>query len=193
MLLVSKDFPSESVDEGRSPPPLVCIVGYSGSGKTTLMVNLISCFARRGLRVGTIKHDPHGFNIDHPGKDSYRHKDAGATASLISSPTQVAMVADTDHDRTPEELLPMLPRVDIVLAEGFKRAPLPKIEVFRPETGNNPACQGDPYLLAVVSDAPVDWGIQRFASTDTSDLADHLISLFRIPAAKILNSHAAAP
>lgn len=188
MLLAGNNLSSERVGEGRFAPPLVCIVGYSGSGKTTLMVNLIRCFARRGLRVGTIKHDAHGFNIDHPGKDSYRHKDAGATASLISSPTQVALVADTDRDRTPDELLSMLPRVDIVLAEGFKRAPLPKIEVFRPETGNLPACQNDPYLLAVVSDTPVDWGIHRFALTDISGLADHLISLFRIPAEKILNS-----
>lgn len=172
---------------GRPGPPLVCIVGYSGSGKTTLVVRLVSCLARRGLRVGTIKHDRHGFQIDHPGKDSYRHKEAGAAASVISSPTQIALVADTDHDRTPEELLTMLPDMDIVLAEGFKRAPLPKIEVFRPETGKDPACQGDPHLLAVVSDAPIDWGLRRFAVTDTDDLADYLISFFRLPVGKLVN------
>lgn len=180
-------MPPNKVAEGRPAPPLICIVGYSGSGKTTLMVHLISCLARRGLRVGTIKHDLHGFQIDHPGKDSYRHKNAGAAASLISSPTQVALVADTDHDHAPEELAAMLPRMDIVLAEGFKRAPLPKIEVFRPETGKDPACRDDPHLLAVVSDAPIDWGTRRFAVADTDELADYLISFFRLPVGKVVN------
>ncbi len=171
----------------RPLPPLVCIVGYSGAGKTTLMVNLIASLTRCGLRVGTIKHDAHGFQMDHPGKDSFRHKAAGAATSIISSPHQLAMVTDVDHDHAPQDLLPMLGTMDIVLAEGFKRAPLPKIEVFRVETGKGPACQGDPHLLAVVSDAPVDWGVRRFAATEADTLADYLISYFRLPVGKVVS------
>ena len=171
----------------RPLPPLVCIVGYSGAGKTTLMVNLIAGLTRCGLRVGTIKHDAHGFQMDHPGKDSFRHKAAGAATSIISSPHQLAMVTDVDHDHAPQDLLPMLGTMDIVLAEGFKRAPLPKIEVFRVETGKGPACQGDPHLLAVVSDAPVDWGVRRFAATEADALADYLISYFRLPVGKVVS------
>ncbi len=168
-------------------PPLVCIVGYSGAGKTTLMVNLIACLTRRGLRVGTIKHDVHGFQMDHPGKDSFRHKVAGAAASIISSPHQLAMVTDVDHDHAPQDLLPLLTHMDIVLAEGFKRAPLPKVEVFRVETGKGPACQDDPHLLAVVSNAPVDWGVRRFATTEADALVDYLISYFRLPVGKVVS------
>ena len=171
----------------RPLPPLVCIVGYSGAGKTTLMVNLIAGLTRCGLRVGTIKHDAHGFQMDHPGKDSFRHKAAGAATSIISSPHQLAMVTDVDHDHAPQDLLPMLGTMDIVLAEGFKRAPLPKIEVFRVETGKGPACQGDPHLLAVVSDAPVDWGVRRFAAAEADALADYLISYFRLPVGKVVS------
>ena len=171
----------------RPLPPLVCIVGYSGSGKTTLMVNLIASLTRRGLRVGTIKHDAHGFQMDHPGKDSFRHKAAGAATSIISSPHQMAMVTDVDHDHAPQDLLPMLANMDIVLAEGFKRAQLSKIEVFRAETGKGPACQGDPHLLAVVSDTPVDWGVRRFATTDADALADYLIAFFDLPVGKVVS------
>ncbi len=171
----------------RPVPPLVCIVGYSGSGKTTLMVNLIASLTHRGLRVGTIKHDVHGFQMDRPGKDSFRHKAAGAATSIISSPHQMAMVTDVDHDHTPRELLPMLANMDIVLAEGFKRARLSKIEVFRAETGKGPACQGDPHLLAVVSDAPVDWSVRRFATTDADALADYLIAFFDLSVGKVVS------
>jgi molybdopterin-guanine dinucleotide biosynthesis protein B len=168
-------------------PPLVCVVGYSGAGKTTLMVNLIASLTHRGLRVGTIKHDAHGFQMDRPGKDSFRHKTAGATTSIISSPHQLAMVTDVDHDHAPQDLLPMLGNMDIVLAEGFKRAALPKIEVFRAETGKGPACQGDPHLLAVVSDAPVDWGVRRFATMDADDLAAYLIAFFDLTVGKVVS------
>jgi molybdopterin-guanine dinucleotide biosynthesis protein B len=150
-------------------------VGYSGTGKTTLMVALVAELTERGFRVGTIKHDAHSFDMDRPGKDSYRHKAAGATASLISSPAKIALVADVAHDHQPEELLAMMPPTDIVLVEGFKRARLPKIEVFRPESGKKAACQGDEDLIAVISDTPVDWGVPRFASNQVDALADFVL------------------
>lgn len=171
----------------ESLPPLVCIVGYSGSGKTTLTVNLIACLKRRGYQVGTIKHDVHGFQIDHPGKDSFRHKAAGASTTIITSPKQIAMVADVDHDHSPQDLLPMLSHLDIVLVEGFKRAQLPKIEVYRPETGKGAACRDDPHLLAVVCDSTVDWGVRCFASTDSEGLVDFIVQHFRLRSSKIVS------
>lgn len=155
-------------------PPLIGVVGYPGSGKTTLMVRLIDCLASRGYRVGTIKHDSQGGRMDHPGKDSFRHKAAGAATSIISSPQQIAMVTDVAQEQTPEDLLPLLVGMDIVLAEGYKRARLPKIEVYRPETCKGAACQGDPHLIAVVSDAALEWGVPCFDTTDAESLADFL-------------------
>lgn len=171
----------------HSDPPLVCIVGYSGSGKTTLMVRLIDCLARRGYRVGTIKHDSQGGRVDHPGKDSFRHKAAGAVASIISSPRQIAMVTDVAQEQPPEALLPLLVGMDIVLAEGYKRARLPKIEIYRPETGKDAACQGDPHLLAVVSDAAIDWGVPGFATTDVDALADFVVQRFGLETSTVVN------
>ncbi len=155
--------------------PLVCVVGYSDSGKTTLVVRLIEALVRRGYKVGTIKHDSQGGRVDHRGKDSFRHKAAGAATSIISSPHQVAMVADVDREHGPEALLGLMSAMDIVLAEGYKRSLLPKIEVYRPETGKQPACKGDPHLLAVVSTDATDWGVPCFAPTDSDGLVDFLI------------------
>lgn len=159
-------------------PPMVGIAGFSGSGKTTLTVGLVAEFKRRGLRVATIKHDVHGFEMDRPGKDSWRHKKAGAAATIVTSPTQIGMVIDTDHDHQPWELMALLPGMDLIVVEGFKRAPLPKIEVFRPETGKPPACRQDPNLIAVVSDADLRWGVPRFGSRDVSAIADFIALRF---------------
>jgi molybdopterin-guanine dinucleotide biosynthesis protein B len=180
-----REFPICSTSN-QTAPPLICIVGYSGSGKTTLVVNLITCLKRQGYQVGTIKHDIHGLQMDHPGKDSYRHKAAGASTTIISSPNQIAMVADVDHDHSPEDLLPMLSHLDIILIEGFKRALLPKIEVYRPETGKGAACKGDPHLLAVVCDTPVDWGVRRFASSQFEALADYIVAHFQLRTGKVV-------
>jgi molybdopterin-guanine dinucleotide biosynthesis protein B len=155
--------------------PIICISGYSGSGKTTLMVKLIAILSSYGLHVGTIKHDVHGFDIDKPGKDSFRHKAAGASTSVITSPKKIGLVTDVDHDHSPEELLPFMPQADIILAEGFKRSRLPKIEVYRPETGKGPACKEDPYLIAVVSDAELNWNVQQFNTADIEPLAAFIL------------------
>jgi len=164
----------------KNTQPVVCIVGFSGAGKTTVTVSLVAALRQRGLRVGTIKHDVHGFDIDRPGKDSWRHKQAGASATLISSPAQIGMVMDVDHDHHPLELVPMLGEMDIVLVEGFKRADLPKIEVFRPENKKPPACRDDCNLLAVVSDAHLDWSVPRYATNDCEGLAEFIVAHFRL-------------
>ena len=162
----------------RTIPPVVSIVGYSGSGKTTLIEKLISALKQRGLRVGTIKHDVHGFEMDRPGKDSWRHKQAGASTTIITSPRQIGMVMDADHDHHPLELLPLMAGMDIVIVEGFKKANLPKIEVFRSENGKPPACRGDKNLIAVVSNTSLDWGVPRYTDDDVEILTDVIIQKF---------------
>lgn len=160
--------------------PYLSVVGFSGSGKTTLMERLIAELNGRGLRLGTIKHDAHGFEMDRPGKDSWRHKQAGATVTMIASPHQIGMVRDVDHDHRLEELLPLLPKVDLVLAEGFKRGTHPKIEIHRPEANAKPACKGDPYLIAVVSHAALEWGVPCFELDDLCALADFIQDHFHL-------------
>jgi molybdopterin-guanine dinucleotide biosynthesis adapter protein len=167
-------FDSEYPEFSRKPP-MISIVGFSGQGKTTLTVKLVVELIKRGFRVGTIKHDVHGFDPDHPGKDSWRHKKAGASVTIVTSPTQIGMVRDVDHDHQPQELVHFFKEIDIVLVEGFKRAGLPKIEIFRPEIKKEPACKGDKYLIAVVSDAPLDWGMPQFHTEQIGEIVNFLL------------------
>jgi molybdopterin-guanine dinucleotide biosynthesis protein B len=161
-------------------PPIVSIVGNSGSGKTTFIEKLIPEITKHGLRVGTIKHDVHGFEIDKPGKDSWRHKQAGASTTVISSPYQIGMVRDVSHDHKPDELLPLFPDVDIILIEGYKHAPKPKLEIFRPEVTKEPLCKDDQHLLALISDANVDLGVPEFGTKDVQGVANFLINHFKL-------------
>ncbi len=177
----------EAMNSGSSKPfskkngiPVIAIVGNSGSGKTTLIEKLIPVLKKRGIRVGTIKHDVHGFAIDRPGKDSWRHKEAGARMVLLSSPRQVAMVRDVDHDTPLDELESYFSGVDIILAEGYKRGNRPKLEVFRPEVHDKPVCVNDRNLLGMVSDAPVDCGAPRFMLNDAEGIAAFLIRYFDV-------------
>jgi len=161
-------------------PPLVCIVGKSGSGKTTFLEKLIPELTGMGLKVGTIKHDVHGFEIDHPGKDSWRHKQAGSGITLISSPQRIGMVMDVDHDHTLDELALFFSGVDIILTEGYKREKKPKIEIFRREAHREPLCQNDSNLIALLTNADVDLGVPRFALNDIEGLAHFLAKHFKL-------------
>ncbi len=161
-------------------PPIVSIVGNTGSGKTTFIEKLIPEITRRGLRVGTIKHDVHGFEMDKPGKDSWRHKQAGASTTIISSPSKIGMVMDVDYDHKPDELLPLFPNVDIILTEGYKFENNPKLEIFRPEITKEPLCKDDEYLLALISDSNIDLGVPRFSPKDINRVAEFLISHFNL-------------
>lgn len=131
------------------------LVGWSGSGKTTLLTALLPLFAARGLSVSTIKHAHHGFDLDRPGKDSYRHREAGAQEVLVASGTRWALMHEV---RGPEprlpELLERLSPVDLVLVEGFKAHPYPKIEVHRPALGKPPIWPEQPGIVAVACDSP---------------------------------------
>lgn len=141
----------------RANTPIISIVGTSDSGKTTLLEKLIAELTRRGYTVAAIKHDIHGFEMDREGKDSWRLKKAGARAVVVSSPRKFALIEDTDHDHNLEELRDRLRLpVDIILTEGYKREPHPKIEVYRKALGRELLCREGDNLLAVASDVPVD-------------------------------------
>ena len=158
--------------------PIVLIVGRSDAGKTTFIEKLIPELNRLGLKVGTVKHDVHGFDIDRPGKDSFRHKQAGAQATIISSPAKLALVASTDHDHTLDELKQYFQGVDLILTEGYKREPRPKIEIYRPEAHPEPLCRDDANLIALVSDADVNLGAPRFGLEDAAGVAKFIQSHF---------------
>lgn len=156
--------------------PIISIVGNSGSGKTTLLVKLIPILKQRGFKVGTIKHDMHDFEIDKPGKDSWKYKQAGANTIIISSPLKIGIIKDVDHDHQPEELISFFSGLDIILAEGYKRGNMPKIEVFRPGVGKeDPVCMSDKNLIAVISDKCVNPDVPEFRPNDVQGIADFII------------------
>ncbi|MEW6526238.1 MAG: molybdopterin-guanine dinucleotide biosynthesis protein B [Spirochaetota bacterium] len=154
---------------------VISIVGRSGTGKTTLLEKLVNELVKRGWRVGTIKHDVHGFTIDHEGKDSWRHKKAGAAITVISSPFSVAVMKDTDHDAEIDELVTKyFEDVDIVLTEGYKRSKKPKIEVFRKEAYNDLLCTDDDNLIAVATDTQLDVNVPQFNINDAREIVDFI-------------------
>lgn len=132
------------------------IVGWSGSGKTTLLTSLIPCFLARGVRVSTIKHAHHEVILDVPGKDSYRHREAGAAEVILAGPAGFALYSEHRGAEPPglEELLARLAQVDLVLIEGFRDGAFPKIEVFRPALGK-PGIWPNMPVLAVAADGAV--------------------------------------
>lgn len=160
--------------------PIVSVVGKSDSGKTTLIEKLVRELRTRGYRVATIKHDAHSFEIDREGKDSWRHKQAGASVTVISSPSKLAVVADTDHDYSLAELREkFIWGVDLILTEGYKRENHPKLEVVRSEHHVEILCREDDTLAAIAGD-PLDppAGVPIFDLNDPKPLCDFLEERF---------------
>lgn len=137
------------------PVRVIGIVGWSGSGKTTLITRLLPLLIARGLSVSTIKHAHHGFDMDRPGKDSHRHREAGAHDVLVASAKRWALLHENDGPEPPlPVLLGKLDPVDVVLVEGFKRHAFPKLEVYRPALCKPPIWVDEPAILAIATDAP---------------------------------------
>ena len=154
------------------------LAGWSGSGKTTLMTALIPEFVGRGLSVSTIKHAHHSFDVDQPGKDSWRHREAGASEVMVVSQRRWALMHELRANAEPglDELLPRIKPVDLLLVEGFKSHPHPKIEVYRPSLCKPPLHPGDPSVVAVASDKELaGLGLPCLPLDDPAMIADFIL------------------
>ncbi|WP_375228913.1 molybdopterin-guanine dinucleotide biosynthesis protein B [Roseobacter sp. S98] len=154
------------------------VVGWKNAGKTGLMERLVTEITGRGVSVSTVKHAHHVFDVDHKGKDSYRHRQAGATEVLLASRKRFALMHELrDEDElTLDELLAKLAPVDLVLIEGYKRDAHPKIEAFRQEPGNPLIAETDPTVRAIASDTPLQTDRPVFDLDDTSAVADFILA-----------------
>lgn len=156
---------------------VVCIVGKSNVGKTTFLEKLVPELKRRGYRVAVIKHDAHDFQIDRPGKDTWRLAQAGTDLVLISSPKKMALIELVAEERSLNFLASLVEsRVDIILAEGYKRSDKPKIEISRSELGSELLCSEDE-LMAIVSDRQFPFAVPHFDLDNSAGVADLLTPL----------------
>jgi molybdopterin-guanine dinucleotide biosynthesis adapter protein len=151
--------------------------GWSGSGKTTLIEQIIPRFVKRGLRVSLIKHAHHTFDVDHPGKDSYRHRHAGAQEVLVTSSRRWVLMHELRGAAEPafDEQIRHLAPCDLLLVEGFKHAPIPKLEVWRAETGEGLLHPNDPHIVAVASDAKLDTKLPLLDLNDIDGVAAFIV------------------
>lgn len=154
------------------------VVGWKNAGKTGLMERLVTEITGRGFSVSTVKHAHHTFDVDHPGKDSYRHRVAGAQEVLLASRNRIALMQELRAEAEPDlpQLLTRLSPVDLVLIEGYKRDRHPKIEAFRAETGNPLIATDDPTVRAVASNVPLSVDRPVFDLDDTTAIADFILA-----------------
>jgi len=158
--------------------PIVSVVGRSDSGKTTLICGLLPELKRRGYRVATVKHDVHGFEIDKPGKDTWKHGQAGADIVIISSPARFALMEKVAEELTLDQVIAKIENVDLILSEGYKRNDKPKIEVFRSTVHDTPLCGREDNLLAMASDVRPDLGVPVFALDDYPGMVELIVQRF---------------
>ena len=154
------------------------LAGWSGSGKTTLLVRLIPEFTRAGLRVSTLKHAHHNFDVDQPGKDSYEHRTAGATEVMVSSANRFALMHELRGAPEPsvEELIAHMTPVDLLIIEGFKAHAHDKLEVHRSSVGKPLLCTGDPRIVAIASDTKLDGvSLKQLDLNDVAAIADFIV------------------
>ena len=157
-------------------PPVLALIGKPNCGKTTLLEKLIPALRRRGLRIGTIKHHHGDIQMDTPGKDTWRHKQAGAQTVLLSSPTGIGLIQDVVEDTPVEDLVSRyFQSVDLVIAEGYKWSALPKIEVFRSKVYDEPMPDPGDTLIAMVSDVDVRQNLPRFGYDDIEPLTEFVL------------------
>ena len=146
--------------------PVISVVGYANSGKTTVLVKIISELKRRGYRGD--------FDIDHEGKDTYRHMEAGADTTVLASPNKFAIISKVKQEKTLDELIGYIKDVDIIITEGYKREDKPKIEVFR-QANNKERIKGiEDQLISVISDSEITDAVPSFSFTDIKEIVDFI-------------------
>lgn len=156
--------------------------GYSGAGKTTLIENLIPRFVLEGLTVSLIKHAHHGFDIDRPGKDSYRHREAGCTEVLLTSDQRWVLMHELRGRPEPrlEDQLAVLSPCDLVLVEGYKASAIPKLEVHRPAHGRPLMFPENPHIVSVASDARIETSLPLFDLNNYDRIAGFVMTYLQL-------------
>jgi molybdopterin-guanine dinucleotide biosynthesis protein B len=154
------------------------IVGWSGSGKTSLLVELLPLVRRGGIRVSTMKHAHHRFDVDKPGKDSFRHREAGASEVLVVTSSRWVLMHESREEPEPsiESLIERMTPVDLLLIEGFKTHQHPKLEIHRESEGKPLLCRDDPGIVAVATDVPLpELGIPQLDLNNPGAIADFIL------------------
>lgn len=169
------------------------IVGWSGSGKTSLLVELLPLLCASGLKVSTMKHAHHRFDVDTPGKDSFRHREAGASEVMVVTSSRWILMHESRQEPEPpiESLIQRMTPVDLLLIEGFKTHPHPKLEIHRQDEGKPLLCQDDADIVAVASDRPLSGlPVPRLDLNDPPAIADWILAFTglnpRLPGAQIV-------
>jgi molybdopterin-guanine dinucleotide biosynthesis protein B len=167
---------------------VIGLAGWSGAGKTTLLTKLIPVLRARGLRVATLKHAHHGFDVDRPGKDSHRHREAGAGEVIVSSAARWVQIHEVGEgaEATLPELLRRLSPCDLAVVEGFKREAHPKLEVFRTENGRPLLHSHDPRIVAVASNASLPEAAIPVVGLDDIEAIADLVLARAEPIAEVL-------
>jgi molybdenum cofactor guanylyltransferase/molybdopterin-guanine dinucleotide biosynthesis protein MobB len=168
-------------------PPFFGLAGWSGSGKTTLCTKLIENFTKIGIKVGTLKHAHHKFELDKPGKDSFNLRQAGARPMIISSKERFAIIQENDGDEE-KSLFQMLEifakepinQCDIIIVEGYKNEPIPKIEVYRPDINKPLLYKEDNNIFAIASDIKIESSIPSFDLNNINSISDFIIHKYNI-------------
>lgn len=161
--------------------PMISFVGRSKTGKTTLIERLLPVLNGSGIKVAVIKHHHGEFEIDIPAKDTHRMKKSGAGAVIISSPGKIALIQDTEKDLTIDEIVSKYEiDADIIFTEGYKKAVLPKIEVYNTKNKEEPVCINDKNLIAVVSDLPCSLRVPVFLRDDIKGISGFILSHFAL-------------
>jgi molybdopterin-guanine dinucleotide biosynthesis protein B len=167
---------------------IIGLAGWSGSGKTTLITKVIPCLIARGLKVSTLKHAHHGFDLDKPGKDSFMHRAAGATEVVVSSAKRWAILHELREEEVewnlPELVAKMSP-ADLVLVEGFKRDAFPKLEVHRAANGKPLIHPDDPYVAAIASDIELPAAKVPVVDLDDIETVADLLLRFALPIGEV--------
>lgn len=160
--------------------PVISVIGRNSNvGKTTVVCEVVSLLKTMGLRIATIKHDSKGFDIDHPGKDTWKHAQAGSDIVIISSPKKYAYIEKRQEEYTIDEIISKIKDVDIIITEGFKNEDKPKIEVFRKGISKEPLELGS-NTFAIVTDTQLDYNIPQFQFNEIEDLVGLIVKEFKI-------------